>query len=112
LINNANTLKHIVGVVNIISSGNTKNINQINQTINNTVTRFHADNYLAGGGCERVVADEGGVTGDVVGGGGGGGKGETRGSEGGEGHQGSRWREPFAGLEEEVRPVDGLERER
>lgn len=47
----------------------------------------------------------------VLGGGVGGGKGEPGGAEGGEGDKGTCRREPFAGLEEDVGSIDGLERE-
>lgn len=45
------------------------------------------------------------------GGGGGGGEGEAGVAESGNGDESASWGKPFAGLEEDVGPIDGLERE-
>lgn len=112
----------------MIGVADAEDVDGVDETIHDAVSRFNADDELAAGRGERIIAEGGdGVESCVVvdrGGGGGlglmglvgveafrGGEDFAGLTEGGEGGEGSGWREPFSGLEEDVGSIDGLERE-
>lgn len=95
--------------VDIVAGGDAKDVDGVDEAIYNTVLRLDTDGDLTTGGGEGIVAEEIWFGGFRFGFGFRA-EGKAGGAEGGEGGESTRWREPFAGLEEDVGSVNGLER--
>lgn len=95
--------------VDIVAGGDTENVDGVDEAIYDAVLGLDADGDLATGGGEGVVAEEIWFGGFGFGFGFGA-EGKAGGAEGGEGRKSAGWREPFAGLEEDVGSVNWLER--
>lgn len=116
LIDDVDALEDVDRVV-VIGGGDSEDVDGVHEAVDDSVPALDADDDLAAGGGQGIVADgiDGGigvgvlvVVGLVVFSGG---EGEAGLAEGGERDEGSGGREPLAGLEENVGAIGGLERE-
>lgn len=101
----------------VIGGGDSEDVDGVHEAVDDSVPALNADDDLAAGGGQGIVAD--GIDGRI--GVGvlvvmglvvfGGGEGEAGLAKGREGDEGSGGREPLAGLKENVGAIGGLERE-